>query len=117
VEVRLSERAGEVRVAVRTPDGHLAGALRENLPELATRFAESGLRSAVWRPADSPVGERRHLAEMPAGSPAQDADSQSRGNGGDAQGDAQQRHQRNIHEPKTHKEKGKDFAWLMSSLR
>ncbi|MEO8373461.1 MAG: hypothetical protein ABI806_30020, partial [Candidatus Solibacter sp.] len=35
VEVRLSERAGEVKLTVRTSDGPLAGTLRENLPELS----------------------------------------------------------------------------------
>jgi len=117
VEVRLSERGGEVRVAVRTPDSHLAGTLRESLPELTTRFAESGLRSEIWRPAGSPAGEPRHAAETTSGNLAQDAESQSRGNGGEPQGDAQQRQQRSFVEPKNDKEKGKDFAWLMSSLR
>jgi hypothetical protein len=117
VEVRLSERGGEVRVAVRTPDSHLAGTLRESLPELTTRFAESGLRSEIWRPAGTPAGETRHAAEATSGNLAQDAESQSRGNGGDPQGDGQQRQQRSFFEPKNDKEKGKDFAWLMSSLR
>ena len=117
VEVRLSERGGEVRVAVRTPDNHLAGTLRESLPELTARFAESGLRSEIWRPAGTPAGELRHAPETASGNLAQDAESQSRGNGGQAQGDARERQQRSFLEPKNDKEKGKDFAWLMSSLR
>ncbi len=117
VEVRLSERGGEVRVAVRTPDSHLAGTLRESLPELTTRLAETGMRSEIWRPAGTPPGESRHAAETASGNLAQDAESQSRGNGGEPQGDAQQRQQRSFLEPKNDKEKGKDFAWLMSSLR
>ena len=117
VEVRLSERAGEVRVAVRTADSHLAGSLRENLPELASRFAETGVRSEIWRPASSASGEWRHTTDTPAGNLAQNGDSQSSRHGGDAQKDAQQQHPREFQEQKTHKEKGKDFAWLMSSLR
>jgi hypothetical protein len=117
VEVRLSERAGEVRVAVRTPDGQLAGSLRENLPELATRLAETGLRSEMWRPAAPAAGEWRHTSQTPAGNPAQDADQQSKGNGGGAQGDSRQQNPQNSQEHKAQKEKGKDFAWLMSSLR
>uniref|UniRef100_Q01PQ7 Uncharacterized protein n=1 Tax=Solibacter usitatus (strain Ellin6076) TaxID=234267 RepID=Q01PQ7_SOLUE len=117
VEVRLSERGGEVRIAVRTPDSHLAGTLRENLPELTSRFAESGLRSEIWRPGGSLAGESRHAQEAALGNPAQDAESQSRGNGGEQQRDAQERQQRSFQEPKNDKEKGKDFAWLMSSLR
>jgi hypothetical protein len=118
VEVRLSERGGEVRVQVRTPDSHLAGTLRDSLPELTTRLAETGMRSETWRPAGSPAVESRHAAETTSGNLAQDAESQSRGNGGEPQGDAQQqRQQRSFLEPKHDKEKGKDFAWLMSSLR
>jgi hypothetical protein len=117
VEVRLSERGGEVRVAVRTPDSHLAGTLRKSLPELTARFAESGLRSEIWRPGSSVAGEPRHGAELASGNLAQDAESQSHGNGGEQQGDAQQRQQRSFLEQKNDKDKGKDFAWLMSSLR
>ena len=117
VEVRLSERGGEVRVAVRTPDSNLAGALRENLPELTTRFGESGLRSEIWRPSAAQPGEWRHTAQTPAGNLAQEGDPQSRGQGGDAQRDAEQRQARSSQEQKIYKEKGKDFAWLMSSLR
>ena len=123
VEVRLTDRGGEVRVAVRTPDNHLAGTLRENLPELATRLADTGLRTQAWHPAGSSAGEWRHTAETPSGGMAQDADAQSRGQGGGgqgggAQGDAEQRQSKNSQEQQQHyKEKGKDFAWLMSSLR
>jgi hypothetical protein len=115
VDVRISERGGEVRVAVRTPDSHMAGALRESLPELATRFAETGLRSEIWRPGGSSSGEWRHAAETPAGNLAQDAEAQSRHNG-DPQ-DSPQREQADSQQQKNQKEKGKDFAWLMSSLR
>jgi hypothetical protein len=117
VEVRLSERGGEVRVAVRTPDSHLAGTLRDSLPELTTRLAEIGMRSEVWRPAGTPAAEPRHAAQTTSGNLGQDADQQSRGNGGEPPGDAQQRQQRSLPEPKSDKDKGKDFAWLMSSLR
>src|SRR6185369_9724715 len=100
---------------------HLAGSLRESLPDLATRFAGTGLRSEIWKPGGLPAGEWRHNAETQTGNPAQDADRPSRGNGGDAQGDAQQQHprtpQETARETKINKEKGRDFAWLMSSLR
>ncbi|MCU1236656.1 MAG: hypothetical protein JWP63_4623 [Candidatus Solibacter sp.] len=109
LEVRLSERGGEVRVAVRTADSHLAGELRDNLPQLASRLAENGMRSELWRPTDAHAGNL-----------SQEGDSQSRGQFGDTQGDAEQRQAQDLQdlqEQKTHKEKGKDFAWLMSSLR
>jgi hypothetical protein len=117
VEVRLSERAGELRVAVRTPDSHLAGTLRENLPELATRFTQSGIRSEIWRPASTQAGEWRHTTVPLSRALGQDGDSRSGQQGGGSQEDARQRQARDAQSPKSNKEKGKDFAWLMSSLR
>jgi hypothetical protein len=118
VEVRLSDRAGEVRVAVRTPDSHLAGTLRENLPELSTRLAETGMRSEVWRPAGSAAAEWRHTSSPQAGGNlAQDGESPSQGQGGHPQGNPRERRQPDFQEQPAPKEKGKEFAWLMSTLR
>ena len=46
VEVRLTERRGDVFVAVRTPDSRLAGELRQDLPSLASRLEQAGYRIA-----------------------------------------------------------------------
>ena len=117
VEVRLSERGGEVKMTVRTPDANLASTLRENLPALSNRLAESGFKSEAWHPAASSTNEWRHTAQPSAGGASQDANSQSREQNGQSQDGARQRRPRIPQEPVTQKQKGKDFAWLMSSLR
>jgi hypothetical protein len=117
VEVRVTERAGDVHVSVSTADTRLAGELREDLPALASRLEQSGFRAETWHPADA--GARQHPADPPAGAAAQDAESQSRQNGRE-QRDPQQHKPRdpeNPDNPSQPKEPGKDFAWLLSSLR
>jgi hypothetical protein len=53
VDVRLTERSGEVHVSVRTPDAQLAGTLREDLPALSAKLEQSGFRAETWRPGMS----------------------------------------------------------------
>ena len=116
VEVRLSERAGELKLTVRTPDGPLAGTLRENLPALHARLAESGLKSETWQPAGSAGSEWRNHSEPSRANLSQDGDAPPHQQDRESQG-GEPRRQRNTAEPIVPKEKGKDFAWLMSSLR
>ena len=110
VEVRLSERGGEVKMTVRTPDTQLAGSMRENLPTLSARLAESGFKSDVWHPAASSANEWRHSAESSAGGPSQDANTPSRQQDHESQEGAGQRRPRSPQESAPQKEKGKDFA-------
>jgi hypothetical protein len=118
VEVRLTERGGEVRVAVRTADSHLAGTLRENLPGLSSRLVESGFRAEGWHPAATGTGEWRRASETSAGNLDQNSNPQSGGqDGGQHPDDADSRRPRTPQEQIERKEKGKDFAWLMSSLQ
>jgi hypothetical protein len=126
VEVRLTERGGEVEVAVRTPDARLAGALREDLPALSSRLAESGFRAETWHPASprassgvpSGPGDWHKLTEpSPAGTTSQDRNGRSRQNGGQPNGDSQPRQPQTQEQQPNRKDQGKDFAWLMSSLR
>jgi hypothetical protein len=117
VEVRLSERGGEVKMTVRTPDAHLASALREDLPALTARLEESGFRSEAWHPTASSPNEWRHTAESSAANAFQDANSQSREHDREPQDGADQRHPKSPQGLTPQKEKGRDFAWLMSSLR
>jgi len=121
VEVRLTERGGAVEVAVRTPDARLAGALREDLPALSSRLAESGFRAETWHPASpatsSGPGDWHKLTEPSPGGPAQDANGRPRQNGGQPQGDSQPRQPQAQPQQPNRKDQGKDFAWLMSSLR
>ena len=116
VEVRVTERGGDVHVAVRTPDSQLAGDLRDDLPSLAARLEQSGFHATTWQPA----GDLQHLADPQAGTSAQDAQGQSRQNGSGEQRDPQERKPKdpeNPDNPSQSKEQGKDFAWLLSSLR
>ena len=53
VDVRLTERGGEVHVSVRTPDALLAGTLREDLPVLSAKLEQNGFRTETWRPGMS----------------------------------------------------------------
>ncbi|MCX6633040.1 MAG: hypothetical protein NTW28_36050, partial [Candidatus Solibacter sp.] len=117
VEVRLSERGGELKMTVRTPNTNLASTLRENLPALSTRLAESGLKNEVWHPAASSTNERRQSAGTLAGSASQDADSQPRQQDREPRDGGGQRRPQSPQEPILQKQKGSDFAWLMSSLR
>ncbi|MCL5744804.1 MAG: hypothetical protein M1541_12905 [Acidobacteria bacterium] len=54
VEVRLASRAGEVKVAVRTPDAELTGSLRSGLSDLVQRLEHSGFHAEAWTPARQP---------------------------------------------------------------
>ncbi len=117
VEVRLSERGGEVKMTVRTPDANLASTLRENLPALSARLAESGLKSEAWHPAASSPNERRYTAESSAGGASQDANSQPRQQDREPKHGTGQGRPQCPQEPILQKQKGRDFAWLMSSLR
>jgi len=50
VQVRLSERAGELHVSVRTPDTGLTRGLRDGLPDLMGRLQVNGYRAETWQP-------------------------------------------------------------------
>jgi len=118
VEVRVTDRGGDVVVAVRTPDSRLAGDLRQDLPSLATRLEQSGYHATTWQPAAD--SERQRLADPQAGASGQDAQSQSRQDGREQQRDPQQQKQEEPDSPANPsqgKEQGKDFAWLLSSIR
>jgi hypothetical protein len=61
VDIRMAERAGEIRVTVHTPDRDLADSLRADLPDLVGRLRQSGFQAEAWRPpaAAQPDGDRR----------------------------------------------------------
>lgn len=50
VQVRLSERGGELHVTVRTPDSTLTHGLREGLSDLVGRLERGGYRAETWQP-------------------------------------------------------------------
>jgi hypothetical protein len=116
VEVRVSERAGDMHVEVRTLDTGLAGDLREELPALATKLEQAGFRAETWHPAGT--AERQRSAEAALGAASQNSDRQP-GEGG---GQRQQRDPQQQPKPKAQenqlpsRNRGKDFAWLFSSI-
>ncbi len=115
IEVRLVERAGDVRFTVRTPDDRLAGVLREELPSLSSRLAESGFHAEDWRAAAPGAAERR--LDVPTASASANDDRPS----GRRDGDGQQRRENEPRQQPDQPEednnrKGASFAWLMESL-
>jgi hypothetical protein len=117
VEVRLSERHGEMKMTVRTPDTNLASTLRENLPALSTRLAESGFKSETWHPAASSTSDWQHAAEPSKGGAFQDSNTPPREQHRESPDRGGQQHPKRPQEPVTQQQKGRNFAWLMSSLR
>jgi len=118
VEVRLTERGGDVFVAVRTPDSRLSGELRQDLPSLATRLEQVGYRATTWQPAAS--GERERLTDPQASASGQDFQGQYRQQGREQQRDPEEQKQKapaNAPGPAQQNESGRDFAWLLSSIR
>jgi hypothetical protein len=122
VDVRLSERSGEVRVAVRTPDPQLANSLRSDLPGLSARLEQTGFRAETWHPA---------LSETPSGlerRPPATETSFSNPQGGGQPQSRQEGQQQPPRQPKpneapaaTSKESSddpqrKEFQWLISQL-
>ena len=118
VEVRLSERAGDVLVSVRSADSRLAGDLRGNLPALASRLEQSGYHATGWQPFVQP--DHGHAAETTAGTASQDANGQSGHNGRSREDNPRHQHPKEPENPEEHAgptERGKDFAWLLTSIR
>lgn len=116
VEVRVSERAGDMRVEVRTPDSGLAGNLREDLPALASRLEQTGFRAETWHPAGT--AEHQGTAQAAPGGASQNSARQPGQNGGQRQRDSQPQPKPKAQENDTPaQEPGKDFAWLFSSIQ
>jgi hypothetical protein len=74
VQVRLSERAGELHVTVRTPDAGLTHGLREGLSDLVGRLEHGGFRAEAWRPAGSDASDRGQDSPSHRGSSQQQND-------------------------------------------
>ena len=81
IQVRLTDRAGEVRVAVHTGDSELAHSLRGQLGELVTRLEQTGYRTQTWQPAEISAGPARTGdARAPGGH--EESSGMGRGNSG-----------------------------------
>jgi hypothetical protein len=113
VELRVTERAGDIHVTVRTPDSQLATAMREDLPALSSRLEQSGFQSEMWHPAASTSSESRAI-EVSSGSGAYESREQHGGR--QSQEDPQQNH-RNPQQTLIRKSDRKEFSWLLESIR
>ena len=88
VELTVTERHGEVHVAVRAGDADLAGSLRENLGELVHKLEDAGLHAESWQPtqasASAAGSNDRHMEqEFSGGSHSGQQQSQDQGNNGE----------------------------------
>lgn len=115
VQVQLVERAGEVQVAVHTPDARLAGALREDLPQLAAKLEQSGFRAETWHEAAALPAARTQ--ESTASAFRQDLPDSPNGNPGSREQQQQQQQRQPVEDPRETKPPGQDFSWLFSSLQ
>ena len=98
VEVRLTQQADEVHVAVRTADPDLANGLREGLSDLVGQLQQTGFRTDTWRPtggapAAAPVPETQNTSAH-----THSGDYQS--NSGGSQQDSGQRNQNQTNRPR-----------------
>jgi hypothetical protein len=93
VQVRLSERAGELRVSVRTPDAGLTRGLRDGLSDLVGRLEHSGYKAETWQPANS-----SSTAQDQGRQPSQDNSSRQQ-QGGSGNESGQQQNARDHQQP------------------
>ncbi len=105
VELRVAERAGEVHVAVRTPDPQVRNALRSELPALVDRLEQSGYRTEISSPhSERHAADQTHVrrAEAPADAAGRDNVSWNFDEGkGERRGPAPQRHHPAVNRPKS----------------
>jgi hypothetical protein len=123
VELKVTERAGEVRVEVRAGDADLAGSLRENLGDLVRRVEQNGLRAEGWHPVqagslDSRMQDRRaesqSFREDPSGRQSQ---PQSGGEGQRGQQQSEPNRWFEEMEGSTSENERSMPTWLASSIR
>lgn len=78
VAVRVSQRAGDVQVTVRTADGDLAQSLKQHLPELSDRLVQSGVHGDIWQPSAAQLSSSADPGRdsNPESSKGGDSDSQ-----------------------------------------
>jgi hypothetical protein len=117
VAVRVADRAGAVTVDVRTADTRLAGALRTDLPELASRFDQTGYRAEIWHPAGgSPSSHPAERPRMVSSSVPSDASHNQSARDHGRRRDSEQDDSESPR-PSSRKTDRKDFQWLFTSIR
>ena len=90
VQVRLSERAGELHVSVRTPDTGLTRGLRDGLTDLVGRLEQQGYRADVGQPSGHSASQDQGRDAHSQGNASQQKDT---GSGGGRQQNPQQQQQ------------------------
>lgn len=91
VDLHVTERGGEIHVAVRTPDAALQTSLRQDLGTLTNSLERAGYRAETYVPRDTPA----LAASAPqAGSDRQQQGSSGRGAGGNPSNGQPQQQQR-----------------------
>jgi hypothetical protein len=116
VQVRLSERAGELHVSVRTPDAGLTRGLRDGLSDLVGHLEHNGYRAESWQPGGNGSSSAHDQAQD---SPSHNSSSQQQNGGGSGSGSRQQQNARDHQEPETQTPKwvGELESSLQRSLR
>ena len=96
VQVRVVDRAGEVHVTVRTPDGELARDLRQDLSQLVTRLEQKGYQAETWRPSGQTetLSQPRQQPRDPSGENLSGNPGGAEQQGGGRRGPSQQQKQR-----------------------
>lgn len=97
VQLRLSERGGELHVSVRTPDAGLTRGLRDGLSELVGHLEHNGYRAESWQPAGNASSSGHDQAQD---SPSHNNSSQQQNAGGSGSGSRQQQNARDHRSPK-----------------
>ena len=79
VELQVMDRAGELRVGVRSADNDLAQGLRQGLSDLVGRLEQNGFRADAWRPGSTISGVHGAGDTQLKESATQNQDSQGQG--------------------------------------
>jgi hypothetical protein len=97
VDVRITDRAGEVHVAVRSADPEMAAQVRSGLSELTERLERRGFDAEIWRPP-APVATRSENTGQ----------QESREGGGSGRGTPEDRG----HQPRDGQRQNQPPAWV-----
>ena len=85
VDLQVTQRQGQVHIAVRTPDASLQTALRQNLPDLVNSLDRAGFRAETFVPhAGSGVAA---MGQAASGNLSQDTSGQPQSQGSGSSGD------------------------------
>jgi hypothetical protein len=98
IDVRLTERAGELHVTVRANSPEVVSNLRENLPDLVTNLKTHGFESSTWTGTSSEAeSDRFDTQRMTNSDNASSSDSEARQFAQTASEDAQGRKRQRQH--------------------